>query len=308
MSSQRGFVLVIVLVMVVLLTSLVTVFINEVYLETGSSRNSVDTTQGSLFAEGGMSGAQELLAIALNNQSYSSLADHWAKPLVLDEEQGQLRISIEEENSKLNLNAIAFPNGTYNQVYHDIALRLFKQLKVPLEPLDAIADWIDEEDTPHPGGAEADWYTAQKQPYRPRNKPLVTLEEMKRIKGVAEQFDRIRPFVTVYGDQAAGGAAPININTAPRELLLALDERMTESLADRILEYRKATPFKHPAELSQVTGMQQIAPALLTRISVKGSVYRIRSEGMVNGTTRTIEAVIRSSGSSSPSILYWREY
>ena len=308
MNSQRGFVLVIVLVMVVLLTSLVTVFINEVYLETGSSRNSVDTTQGSLFAEGGMAGALELLATALNNQSYSSLADYWAKPLVLDEEQGQLRISIEEENSKLNLNAIAFPNGAYNEVYHDIALRLFKQLKLPLEPLDAIADWIDEEDTPHPGGAEADWYTALKQPYRPRNKPLVTLEETKRIKGVAELFDRIRPFVTVYGDQAAGGAAPININTAPRELLLALDERMTASLADRILEHRKATPFKHPAELSQVAGMQQIAPALLTRISTKGTVYRIRSEGVVIGTTRSIEAVIRIVGSSTPSILYWREY
>lgn len=307
MNTRRGFVLVIVLVAVALLTGLVTVFVNEVYLETGSSRNSIDTTQGSLFAEGGMTGAQQLLTLTLNAQSYSSLSDHWAKPLAFEEAQGQLRISIEEENSKLNLNTIAFPNGAYNEVYHDIALRLFKQLKLPLDPLDAIADWIDEEDTPHPGGAEADWYRARKQPYRPRNKPLVTLEEAKRIKGVAELFDRLSPFVTVYGDQPAGAAAPININTAPRELLLALDERMTDTLADRIIEYRKTAPFKHPAELGQIPGMQQIATALLTRISVKGSVYRIRSEGLVNGTARTIEAVIRIGG-TTPSILYWREY
>lgn len=307
MNSKRGFVLVIVLVAVALLTGLVTVFINEVYLETGSSRNSVDTTQGSLFAEGGMSGALQLLTLGLNTQTYSTLSDPWAIPFVFEEEQGQLRIIIEEENSKLNLNAIAFPNGAYNEVYHAIALRLFKELKLPVDPLDAIADWIDEEETPHPGGAEADWYQALKQPYRPRNKPLVTLEETKRIKGVAELFDRLSPFVTVYGDQPAGSAAPININTAPRELLLALDERMTETLAERIIEHRKTTPFKHPAELVQVPGMQQIGTALLTRISVKGSVYRIRSEGLVNGTTRTIEAVIRIGG-SIPSILYWREY
>jgi len=308
MKNSRGFVLVIVLVAVVLLTSLVTVFVNQVYLETGSSRNSVDTTQGSLFAEGGMTGAQRLLTTTLSTQSYSSLADYWAKPLVFEEEQGQLRISIEEENSKLNLNTIAFPNGTYNEIYHDMAIRLFKQLKLPLDPLDAIADWIDEDTTPHPGGAEADWYLTRKQPYRPRNKPLVTLEELKRIKGVAELFDRISPFVTVYGDQPGTAAAPININTAPRELLLALDERMSETLADRIIERRKTTPFKNPAELAQVPGMQQIATALLTRISTKGSVYRIRSEGLVNGTTRTIEAVIRVSGGTTPAILYWREY
>jgi general secretion pathway protein K len=115
--------------------------------------------------------------------------------------------------------------------------------------------------------------------------------------------------VTVYGDQPPGApAAPININTAPRELLLALDERMTEALADRIIEYRTITPFKQPAELGQVAGMQQIATTLLTSISTKGSVYRIRSEGVVNGTTRSIEAVVRMTSSSTPSILYWREF
>jgi len=309
MNGKRGFVLVIVLLAVTLLTGLVTVFINEVYLESGSSRGSLDTTQGSLFADGGITGAQQLLFLNLNSQSYSALTDPWAKPLVLEEPQGQLRISIEEENSKLNLNVIVLPNGAYNDVYHGIAIRLFKQLKLPLDPVDALADWIDEEETPHPGGAEANWYLAQKRACRPRNKPLATLEEIKRVKGGAALFEQLRPFVTVYGDQPPGApAAPININTAPRELLLALDERMTETLADRIIEYRRSTPFKQPAELGHVAGMQQIATTLLTTISTKGSVYRIRSEGVVHGTVRSIEAVVRMTGSSTPSILYWREF
>jgi len=177
-----------------------------------------------------------------------------------------------------------------------------------MEPLYAIADWIDEEETPRSGGAEADWYLSQKQPYRPRNKPLLTLEEAKRIKGVAAIFDKIRPFVTVYGDQAAGSpAAPLNINTAPKELLMAIDERISASMADRIIAFRKETPFKNPAELAQVPGMEQISTALLTRISTKGSVYRIRSDGMVNGVTRSIETVVRMNGTNS-TVLYWREY
>lgn len=309
MNSNRGFVLIVVLIAVVLLTTLVTVFINEVYLGNGTIQVSLDSTQGSLFAASGITGAQQLLTQTLNNQSYSSLSDTWAKPLVFDDAQGQLQIRIEEENGKLNLNAIALPNGTYNEAYFAIALRLFKILKLPTDPLDAVADWIDEDKVPHPGGAEADWYQAQKQPYRPRNKPLMTLEELKRIKGCGEIFDKISPYVTVYGDQPAGSpAAPVNINTAPRELLMALDEQMTESLADRIIEQRKTQPFRDPAELAQVPGMQQIATALLTRITTKGTVFRIHSEGVVHGTTRTIEAVVRMSGGSTPSILYWREY
>lgn len=310
MNDRGGFVLVVVLVAVALLVSLITVFISEVYLETGSTRASLDSTQGSLYAAGGVSGAQKLLGFELGNRSYSSLNDSWAKPLLIDEPQGhgQLQISITEETGKLNLNAIALPNGSFNQAYYETAQRLFSQLKLPQEPLDAIADWIDEGDTPNPGGAEADWYLAQKQPYRPRNKPLLTLEEARRIKGVAAVFDRISPFVTVYGDQPAGSpAAPININIAPKELLMALDDRISATLADRIIQHRAETPFKHPAELGQVPGMEQISTSLLTRISTKGTVFRIRADGLINGVTRTVEAVVRMNGSTS-NIIYWREY
>ena len=310
MNNRGGFVLVIVLVAVALLVSLVTVFISEVYLETGSTSAGIDTAQGSLFAEGGITGARQLIGFELGNRSYSTLNDTWARPLVIDDPQGQgqLRISIEEESSKLNLNAIALPNGSYNQAYFDMAQRLFSQLKLQLEPLEAIADWIDEGDTPNPGGSEADWYRAQKQPYQPRNKPLLTLDEIKKIKGVAELFSTISPYVTVYGDQPGGTfSAQVNINTAPKQVLMALDERISASLAERIIQYRTETPFKTPAELGLVPGMEQISTGLLTRISAKGTVFRIRADGVVKNATRSIEAVVRLNGATT-SIIYWREY
>jgi general secretion pathway protein K len=112
----------------------------------------------------------------------------------------------------------------------------------------------------------------------------------------------------VYGDAAPGApAAPVNINTAPREVLEALDERISPELAKRIAEYRRLSPFKHPAELAQVAGMESIAPALLSSITTKGWVYRLRSDAMVNGSTRTVEAVVRLTGGSSI-VLYWREF
>jgi general secretion pathway protein K len=309
MKPQRGFVLVIVLVVVALLTAMTVTFINEVYLETGANRASVDATQGSLFAEGGISVGRQLLATTLGGKSYSSLNDLWAQPLHLQEEQGQLRLTIIDESGKLNLNLVTLPNGSPHTLYHPIAQRLLKRLNLPADLLDAASDWIDEGDIPTPGGAETVWYLARKQPVKPRNGPLATVEELGRVRGFAgEPLQRLQPFITVYGQASAGApAAPININTAPKELLEALDERISPLLAERIIAYRRATPFQDPSELARVTGMSEITPSLLTGISVKGSVYRLLSEATVNGTTRTIEAVVRLTGSST-TMLYWREY
>ncbi len=309
MRTHNGFALVIVLVVIALLTGVTVLFINEVYLEAGSNRHAVDSAQGSLFAEGGVKGALELLNYSLGSKPYNSLNDPWAKPIVLDEERGLLRIAITDESSKLNLNMVALPNGTPNEAYDGMARRLLQQQKLSADLVDALADWIDQGDTPNPGGAEAEWYLAQKQPYRPRNGYLLTLEELAKIKGFAgEPLEKLRPFITVYSDAPAGApAAPVNINTAPREVLAVLDERMSLSLADRIIEHRKTTPFSNPADLIQVAGMQSIAPSLLTNISTKGTVYRIAAEATVNGTIRTIEAVARL-GIGKPVILYWREY
>lgn len=310
MKGKAGFALVIVLVAVTLLVSLVTVFISEVYLEAGSARASIDSTQGGLYAEGGITGARQLLSVELASRSYTTLEDSWSKPIVIKEPKGngKLTVTIEDESAKFNLNSISLPNGTDNTQYFETGKRLFKALKLPSEPLEAIADWIDEGAVPRPGGAEADWYKSGKLPYTPRNKPLLTLEEVKRVKGVAGIYEIMRPFVTVYSEQGYGApASPVNINTAPKEVLMALDERISSQMADRIIQFRKETPFQNPAELTQVPGMEQITTQLLTRISTKGSVFRIRSDCYINGITRSIEAVLKISGSVS-SILYWREY
>ncbi len=306
MKGERGFALVLTLVITAILVALVTEFITEVYVDTSSRQYAVDAQQASLLAESGMTGSIKLLQRELGGQSYTSLQDRWATPLVLEEEKGSLRVTVEEENGKLSLNHVAFPNGTFNEAYYGIAVRLLKKLGLSPDLCDTLADWVDEREEPHPGGAESVWYMAQKPPYPAKNSRLETQEELSLVKGFSgKALEQLRPLVTVYADDQT--AAPININTAPRELLLALDDRMTDSLADRVIEYRKTTPFKSPAELARVSGMESIATGLQTVLRTKGSVYRLRSEATVNGTIRVIEAVVRPAG-LQPTVLYWREY
>lgn len=310
MKSKKGFVLVVVLVIVALLISLVTLFVSEVYLENSSTRSSLESTQGSLFASGGISAARQALVQELSGRSYNSLLDAWATPVVLrdTEGQGSLRIGIEDESGKFNLNTLVLPDGSINEASYAVGKRLFMRLHLPMELLNTIADWIDPDDQQREGGAEARWYQSMPQPYRPRNAPMRTLEELKRLKGVEPFYETLRPYVTVYDEYPAPvSQTPVNINTAPEELLMALDERITPDLAALITRHRKEKPFQHPAELGQVPGMAPITPALLTRISTKGSVFSVNAEASVQGTTRRIEAVVRVTGATTATI-YWREY
>ncbi len=310
MEDRRGFALIITLLVTALLVAVVTEFIREVYVESSLQRSFRDGTQASLMAESGVMGGIRLVQLALNTQTYSALTDAWkAKPLHMEDERGTIDVFIEEESGKLNLNVIAPPTGDYtDNFYYGVLTRLLKRLEMSEDLGDALVDWIDTNDEPHRAGAEATYYGRLVPPYSPRNDRLLTMEEMRLVKGVDEAtYLKLRPFVTIYTDIDRAPAAPININTAPLEVLTSLDPDMSEELAKRIADRRKVEPFKSAADLVKVAGLEQIGMRLQTRITIKGAVYRLTSTAKIGETSRTIEAVVRLGG-SQPGFLYWREY
>lgn len=306
MSNRRGFALVLTLIVTTLLIAVVVEFIREVAVETTLRRSFRDGEQALLMADSGIMGGIRLLQTVQAIQSYTSLKDAWkVRPLHLEDERGVLDVFIEEESGKLNLN---FAKDYTGNRYRDVLVRLLKRLDLPADPADSLADWIDEDGDPHPGGAEATYYSTLKPPYAPRDGQLRTMEELRLIKGFGSKvYDRLRPFVTVYPDTKQSLASEININTAPPELLASLDDRMNDDLVKRIIDRRKDEPFKTPAELGTVAGLQQIATGLGTYITTKGSVYRIIATARIGETARSIEAVALMTGASA-TFLYWREF
>jgi general secretion pathway protein K len=311
LKDERGFALVITLIITALLVALTAEFVDEVYVDTSLGHNFVAGQQASILASSGVDGGIRLLQFNLVQQSYSSLLDHWAQPLKIDDEQGKLLVRIEEESGKLNLNAIAGTNGVFNDAYHDIAVRLLKKLELSPDLCDALADWVGTNEGPHPAGAKSSYYNNLKPPYGAKNARLETFEELALVKDFSSKvLEKLRPFVTVYPDQPNAPTAPININTAPREVIAALDDKITDELTARVLEYRKTTPFKDKSDIAKVAGMDTISPGISLTTKAKGAVYRILSEASVKETTRTVEAVVRilGSGPKDYTVLYWREF
>jgi general secretion pathway protein K len=306
--GEGGFALIITLIVAALLVALTVEFIDQVYVDTSSRHNFVDGQQASLLADAGIKGGIKILKRTLLEQSYTSLRDRWSKPLEIEDKTGVIRVSMEEESGKLNLNQVVLPNGSNFEPYAGMAARLFKKMGISADLLEALSDWLDENEEPRSRGAESSYYANLKPPYKAKNGRLETLEELRLVRGcVGGGFEKLRPLVTVYADNPLAPANMININTAPRDLIASLDARMTDTLTERVANYRLTHPFTNPAELTKVPGMEILAVGLQGIIQVKGAVFRIRSEGKVNETSRIIEAVVRLTD-SQPAFLYWREY
>lgn len=307
MRSEKGFALVLTLIVTALLVVVATEFIHDVFIETSLVHGFEDAQQASLLAESGVKGSVAVLKLTLAAQDFSSLQDVWAAPQILQDERGALTVTIIEENAKLDINSIVFPNGTINEDYYGIAQRLLDRLRLSPDLCETAADWIDTDDSTRSGGAETPFYRALQPPYDAKNASLESYEELRMVSGFSEAILRkLNPFVTVYAETQGSPYSKININTAPVDLLAVLDEQMTDDLAKRIVEYRKQNPFNTPSEITQVAGMETLGIGLQGRISVKGSVYRIQSRAQVGDTVRFIEAVVRVDGSESI-VLYWRE-
>lgn len=107
---------------------------------------------------------------------------------------------------------------------------------------EAIGDWMDVDDNPRLNGTESAYYSALTPAYRPANRAMATVSELRAVANVTPELYRaLEPLVTVWPRTPS----PINIHTAPATLLRAmnvdgnlspLSERDGETLALRRLE------------------------------------------------------------------------
>lgn len=302
LKNESGFALILTLVVTALMVAVLVEMIHQVYVDTSLSRGFRDGQQASILAESGVTGGAKLLQLGLSGRNYTSLSDRWATPLKLDDEAGSLEITVSEESGKININDIA-------QLKTLEALqRLGTRLKLPVEIWPAVVDWIDSDDIPISGGAESAYYRSLKLPYSARNSKLMAVTELSLVRGITpEILGKLRPYLTTYSELAASPLSPVNINTAPKEILASLDKGIDDRMAERIMEERRLQPFKAQGELSRVPGLDTIAMGLGGWITVKGNLFRITAVARVKESGRTVEAVVRMSG-GAPEFLSWQEY
>ncbi len=258
-----------------------------------------DSVRGSLIAEAGLAAARIALRESAKDYKYDTLDQVWSRPVPpIELGEGTVLVTVEDEDRKINLNRLVLPNGNAPDEQRLAVFRkLLANLDIDPSIADAVVDWLDNDDTPRVGGAESSYYLSLPYPYRAKNDLFDTLDELRLVRGMTpERFEKVKPFATIYS------SGKVNINTAPKEVLMALSAgqdaadagEIGASAADQIIEYRKDNAFRNARDIGNVS------PALKDLysrsrfpdlIDVKGTAFRVRSTGNVSGTYRTIDAV-----------------
>ena len=316
-GRDRGVALLITLMILVLIVSLVwEVFrLGARAAQTGAYGR--DSIRADLAAEAGIAAARIALRVDADDNEYDTLDEIWSRPAPpIDLGEGTIRVVVEDEERKINLNRLVLPNG-YAEDDQRLAVfrKLLEILEVEPSLADAVVDWLDNDDLTRVGGAESGFYLSRTFPYRAKNDFFDTVDELRLVRGITpEVFDKLRPFVTVYAaGKIAQETGKVNLNTAPKQVLMALsagedaaeEGEITEAMADEIIEYREEKPFQKIEEIRNVSPtLSDLYQKTRFRdlLEVRATAFHIRSSGEVAGTIRTIDCVGIRTGKS----IHWR--
>lgn len=298
LRSQKGFALVITLLITAILVGLVVEIVYGVYISTSMVNNFKDSQRASLLARAGVDMAKAGLEEFLKLNPHITM-EAGGMNFTHREGDGVVEMRLLDEQGKASLKIVYPATGASNEKVYNIYLGILKYSGQDEYLADTLADWIDMNDEARIGGAEGvDYYQALPHPYQPKNDYLDSLEELLMIKGYTPKiYKTLNSFITVYTDGL------ININTAGKEVLLSLSDEMSETLVQRIIDYRKETPFRSKSDIMKVTGFETTGFSLQNKITVQSNIYRVYSKAAVGEVIREVEAVVEVGGG----LKYWRE-
>ncbi len=297
-SREAGVVLLLVLWVLALLSALILSFAREWRTELVLADNYRQTRQCRRLAEAGIYyGLGKLLENKLAEtaplrQSASlsgspAPAQGWRPdqtPHVLEIAEGRVEVRIADEAGKINL----------NQASEKILTSLFAVLGYQEGEIaglvDAILDWRSRGGAPRPLGGKDEYYGRLEPPYPAKNGRFDLVEELGWVRWFrgSPVLPRLWEWLTV-----ATTGQQVNVNTAPREVLLALG--LSPEQVAAVVQARQAALLRQWREVSPL-GATPEPPSPLRGLGFQSSpFFTILSQGMVNnGQGRyTIKAMVR---------------
>lgn len=271
-SPQKGSVLIAVLAIIVLLSFMVTRFIDEAVEDLEYQAIFNEPADARAFAysmlEATLATIQEVALI--DDGNLYAPEQGWSDPISyagIEVPSGwEVTVQIQDEGGKLPLNTMS--EAILNRLLEETLDIGFGETR---ELSSTLADWIDSDDTRRLNGAESDEYLLRSPPYKAANRPLQSLDELKLLNRWDEIFfdEEGQPnelFEQLSNLVSVQNSGQVNINSAPAEVLevLSLEEGWEDdSLFDGLEEpYRKEAPAG--AQTSGVTiGLLRITVRLL---------------------------------------------
>ncbi len=331
--GERGIVLVVVLVFVLLLTGAIATFLRRATVDAMIARHRDEAAEAESLARGGIRLAialllEDRLGEEADGFRSETLLDVWSRAGAVEvpaADDASLRLHIEDSSAHLNLNAL-LEKGAPRKNAELYLVELLKKVidDMPGRPeqnrydADELArnllDYMDEDETGQKGGRENDYYQQQKLPYEAPNRPLLSLGELRLVQGFdGPLVEALSHYVTVYPYAKADG---INPNTAPPHVLGILFhgvgtdfELANEEAVRRVLKAREngevlcADEAQNPS-CSPLSGA--VEGEIFPPPTFKTDVFTVLAEARVGQVRRSVEAVVDRSKPDNPLLLSWQ--
>lgn len=296
--NQRGVALLAVLLVVALVTVLAVGLAHSNLVRLGLAERRAESAQAWQVWQAGVEWARDILREDQKRGAYDHPGEFWARGIRdYPAEGGLLSGVMQDQHGLFNLNNLARP-GADGEAERAAFARLLIGLGLEAGLADSLADWVDADRVPREGGAEDAWYAGLEPPGRAANRPLRHLAELYRVRGFEPAvIERLRPQVTVLPEPT-----PVNVNTAPPELLTALLPEVEPGLIEALATRRVETPF------TSLDEFRRALPAGISvdakRLTVASQYYLVRLAVRLGGTRAEGEALLHRGG-GLPTVV-WR--
>lgn len=314
-KNSKGIALVLVLWVLVLLSVLAGEFCYSAKTEVGITRSFKEKTEAYYIAYAGMQRAiLEIMDIE------SGVALQTPTPGVIREND----TSFVEWRINSDIPPIGFGNGYYkvyignesgkvniNKAEALIIKAMLNRFNLDETDknviVDSILDWRDEDNFYRINGAESDYYLSLPEPYKCKNGPFDSIQELLLVRGITPDifYGGLKDLVTVgifeYPKNKKEKSKrdidfnynQINLNAASRALLLDF-AGMSDVAVDKIIDFRKKGDFKSFGDFLAVIGPENFGKISPFITFANLPIYTVRVEGRINGSKsmHSIEAVL----------------
>ena len=252
------------------------------------AENVLNMEQVNMYVYGGEAWAGRVLTEDLKNNKTDSRSDDWARVLPpIPVEGGQISGSIEDRQARFNLNSLIL--SANRALAKQRFERLLDSLGLSKGLADSLTDWLDGDfDVTLPDGAEDSEYLGNTNlPYRSANRPLAHVSELLLIKGFdREAYEKLLPFICAISVNTA-----INVNTATKEVILALAKDLDDSEIESLLEEQEKDGFEN---MNDFTGHTAFAGKGLSPegLSLASQHFLLTSNVLIGRARQQIESLL----------------
>jgi type II secretory pathway component PulK len=315
--SRRGSTLVLVLILAAVLVGLV-------LFAQWQARRELVTAQTTLIRLTLHQAAAEGLRTALQRLAADDepTVDHprepWACPQLVTNPAGVVvAVRVTDENRCFDWNNLAIPPlGPQSRSASDVAMDLMNLSGdyAPVDRLAALGDWVDNDAN---GLWETPFYRQQSPGYEAANRPLYTWSELLHVQGFSRDLFRPHAGETAFARAATNllenftvvpvprdRPVRINVNTASREVLLALAGVDQVGAVMQLLALRESGPLRSLQPVRRAVG-PALQDAVERFLDVRSLYFRVEAVATQHEQTERITALARRDEQGALAIVQW---